>query len=340
MFGSFIQSRRAIQAGEEILPGIPIVALLNATDFEQKGTIDAMRFGIYDGTGHVFFRKSFQFSIEKAHEKLQYEVLAVSMSSFCPEGWTLYTYSEKDAVGTPADVLRRAQHRLHEQGYGYAGITGDDFVYECLTTRTLWSYLEAHPEVGSHIWTPLNYTLTDILREIGVQKTFQFPDIFKLRHHGLRMEHDTVIHFARRADDMENRLRIDSYADFLKTTPDAPDGGEVKGGGRSITSRLIARNAAIGILLHRHLWGKYNLFTNNCEHFSTYCRSGIRCSEQVAAAQKKALSAFVTQVLPWLIPGGQSVKAARLIQQILTPLLHLYVLRDTQNAPQLQISNS
>lgn len=339
MLGSFIQSRKAIPADDTILPGTPVVALLNASDFEQKGTIDGMRFGIYAGDGRVYFRKSFRFSIEKAHEKLSYEVLAVSMSAFCPDGWSLYTYSEEDAVGTPADVLRRAQNRLHEQSYGYVSIIGDDFVYECLTTRTLWSYLEEHPEIGSHVWTPLNYTLTDILREIGVQKTFQSPDIFKLRHHGLRIERDTVIHFARRADDMVNRLRVDSHADFVNTTPDAPDGGEVEGG-RSLTSRLVARNAAIGILLHRPLWGKYNLLTNNCEHFSTYCRSGVRCSEQVASAQKKALSAFVTQVLPWLIPGGQSVKVARLIQQILTPILHIYVLRDTQNSSQLQLSNS
>ena len=27
-------------------------------------------------------------------------------------------------------------------------------------------------------------------------------------------------------------------------------------------------------------WGKYDLYSNNCEHFASYCKTGIHCSKQ------------------------------------------------------------
>lgn len=315
-----------------------MVAVRGADAWESLGVPDDLRFGLSVGEGQVILRRSEALDLDNPHRPLRYDIVQLPLGDFCPPGYRLYTYSVPETVGTPHQIAARARFRLWESGKAHISPPGDDFVYECLSTRTLFRYLEEHPEVGAHLWTPLRYSAADILQTLGIPLPFSPQDWALLRdmnlsleHHGIRMEGDRVLHFARRADDCRNRLRADSLADFLATVPDAPDGGSVPYAGQGAAERLCARNAALGTLLRHDQWGEYNVLDNNCEHFCAYCHTGKRRSQQVERVKQEALAQVVPLLATIALPGGGVLRAVKLILPLITPVLTHYMMNNTPN---------
>ena len=61
-------------------------------------------------------------------------------------------------------------------------------------------------------------------------------------------------------------------------------------------STVIA--TAISFAQNPHSWGDYHLLTNNCEHFATYCKTGVRVVfESQVGGWRKNLLFYVTPYL-------------------------------------------
>ena len=100
------------------------------------------------------------------------------------------------------------------------------------------------------------YTLREFLNIDGVYE-----------HHGIDCGDGTVIHYRKGSDTIERtsiRLFTDSRKVYVKRYPL-----------RYIADTVIQR--AESRLGER----KYNLIFNNCEHFATWCITGINYSQQV-----------------------------------------------------------
>ena len=104
-------------------------------------------------------------------------------------------------------------------------------------------------------------------------------------HHGIDMGDDTVIHFSGEPMNLRNAqvCRV-GMADFLQ-------GGELRvvahgDGGRPPEEVLRAAEELVGSR-------DYSVVFNNCEHFATYCKTGIRKSRQVRKAAKAAATVLV-----------------------------------------------
>jgi hypothetical protein len=88
-------------------------------------------------------------------------------------------------------------------------------------------------------------------------------------HHGIDCGDGTVIHYSKRTE--EATVRQTSIEDFSH-------GGAIRR--REYTTCHIA-DSVVQRALSRIGEQKYNLLFNNCEHFATWCKTGISSSRQV-----------------------------------------------------------
>lgn len=339
MFGSFIKTRRRLDSDSILQPGIPIVAVCNPGAFEQTGVVNGIRFGIIAERGMVIYRHCYHDNSASFSRESTFEVLCLPLSHFCPtEAWGLYTYNEEETYGSAEEVLQRAEDAVGGSGRADISIPGDDFVYEILSGKSMLQFMEEHPEVGTHCWTPLNYTFVEVFELMNLSFSLSKAaaeilsnDMLKLEHHGMRIESDQMVHFSvHRTRDHGNRIKTDSYADFCMTTNCPEVGGTVEYADESAAFRLRARNTAIGIMTHKKEWGEYNLASNNCEHFCRYCCTGEKDSQQVRDTIAKVSTFMAVNVAAFLIPGGAPVRIIRLLIQMVAPLLTAYMLHDTR----------
>jgi hypothetical protein len=93
-----------------------------------------------------------------------------------------------------------------------------------------------------------------------------FLGVVPYRHHGIELPDGTL------CENSPPGVRITSYADFARgrstrvTNPDA-----------TVADRAMAVQRAQSRVGER----RYSLIGNNCEHFATWCATGIAVSQQV-----------------------------------------------------------
>ncbi len=107
-------------------------------------------------------------------------------------------------------------------------------------------------------------------------------------HHGIDMGDGTVIHFSGEPTRLRDAqvCRV-AMADFLQ----GEEARVVRHGDRERAAEEVVR-AAEELVGSRD----YNVVFNNCEHFATYCKTGIRQSRQVRKAAKAAATVLVVGV--------------------------------------------
>lgn len=137
------------------------------------------------------------------------------------------------------------------------GIAAVPFLFDALIKSELWS--ETAPKKGDHIRVSRGvYT-----------------------HHGLYFSDEEIIHFTGAENDniwnwQENQVITSTLADFLR------DGVlEVRGYTEKEKEMLFSPEEIYEHALESLGTRKYNLFFNNCEHFSNICTLGKRKSKQI-----------------------------------------------------------
>lgn len=171
-----------------------------------------------------------------------------------------------------AESLSRAEGVLGTLVEGIYSLLGDDFAYWCMTGN----YVSPDSEIfGKHLVIPFY--------EFGV---------LKAKHHAIGIENNCVVHFT----DVDGvgktkplcglKIQLCSYDEFSKDYVPT----QYQYTSESVGDKIIARNRAINCW-DLQGFGDYGLFTNNCEHFAMWCKTGVKESSQV-----RALLGDLTQV--------------------------------------------
>lgn len=181
-----------------------------------------------------------------------------------------YNYSKdivyERAVSTPLDVVAK----------GIYSPCGDDFLCWCITGDPN-SELLCYNNIGQHY-------------SEGRRK------VIKYKHHAIGIEAGLVVHFS---DNESGKLAIViGKLENLK----APKC--IFHDNYNTESRIKARNLALLYALHFRDIKKYNLMTNNCEHFVNECITGKHQSGQIRDAYGDlaiiALTALTRRPTPML----------------------------------------
>lgn len=297
-------------SADALRAGMPVVAVADMAQLHRLGLPGALHFGVATGEGSVICRRC----VKEDMDSPRFEVKEMPIRDFLMPDAELYP-----CVGAPAgdiNALRRARWFLDtdrdnkERRNKLHSYPGDDFVAECLQEDIdCVKLLEDDPYAGQHWCTSFKIEAKEVIRALVewvkaeelrnlLSKPIDsiLPD--ELRdtfHHGITIESGQVIHFStcRLPKGERPQIKTDCREDFLSWGKDIGDGGPVKYKKETPEKRLVARHRAVWIFCHAQEWGEYGLFSNNCEHFSRFCRVGKKQSRQVAT---KAL-----EVLAWLM---------------------------------------
>lgn len=252
-----------------------------------------VKYGLYTGGKRIIFQENPQILDGKGCR-----IVVEFVSNFVGESdfFNVCFCSE----GETKKRIERASNSLgKEKSEGIFSCLGDDFIYWCITGQ----YIEPDSNIfGKHL---------------SVKFQDYYTHMIYAYHHGIGIENLGVVHFDDDVKGSEKKLgwkksiQLDTYQKFesgqLVTMYEYPD--------ESNDARLIARNRAINILFGDHQRRDYKLFSNNCEHLASWCKTGKRSSTQIdqllqniavvalagtcAIAQKKNY--------PQLIPYGRKI---------------------------------
>lgn len=104
-------------------------------------------------------------------------------------------------------------------------------------------------------------------------------------HHGIYCGNNEVIHYTPGADGGVADMLLGEGVVCLDSLDSFADGSDVKVVHyKSCADRRVVLRRARGRLGER----EYNLVTNNCEHFATWCKTGSRSSQQVNTGVRTA----------------------------------------------------
>lgn len=310
LFGYFLQyiaeSTPAPVSREQIQPGSVVVAAADMQQLRETGLPCALRFGIATEAQEIICQCC-ETDAEAIPENLQFTVRKLSLDDFVQGDRRLYIFPYT-GKREPEMILLSAKMRMDGTYRELRSYPGDDFVAECLTGLSAAELIEKAPMAGQHWWTPLQMTLREGLKWLGVDVPAgwlpQAADVqvFDQTHHGITIEANQVIHFStRRVPDGSNRIKADSLREFRSIGDDELSGSPVKYKEETPGQRLRSRNRAVWVFCHAESWGGYNLMDNNCEHFSRYCRVGRKESRQVIAAFLGAVGTLIS-ILPKTLP--------------------------------------
>lgn len=291
MLGDFLrdlaQERlRRVESPSQLEPGTAIVAVAQAEQLRATGLPRRVRFGIVCSCYSVMCQNCVQDDIEKP----VFRVEKVAAAEFFQEGNTVYAIEQSD-VRDSSRVLVDAQSRYLTTIRELRSYPGDDFVAECMYGEDAQVICTRDKSAGQHWWTPLRMTLYECLKWIGIpvdsvpKSDFLQLTCFDQSHHGIAIEGGQVIHFStKRVPDGSNRIKVDSQSSFRDITEGCNQGGPVAYENETDAARYNSRNRAVWVFCHADAWKSYNLLSNNCEHFSRYCRVGYCESRQVVAS--------------------------------------------------------
>lgn len=100
-------------------------------------------------------------------------------------------------------------------------------------------------------------------------------------HHGIDIGSGKVVHYSGEPGSTEpGRITVSTLEEFLK-------GGELRVR-RYRRDASFHREKSATIAMSRVGETSYHLVFNNCEHFASWCRTGVHWSEQVAEAARLA----------------------------------------------------
>lgn len=300
-------------SADALKAGMPVVAVADMAQLHRLGLPCALHFGVATGEGSVICRRC----VKEDRDSPRFEVKEIPIRDFLMPGAELYP-----CVGAPAgdiNALRRASWYMDTDKYNKErrnklySYPGDDFVAECLQEDIDWmKLLEDDPYAGQHWCTSFKIEAKEVIRALFewvkaeelrnlLSKPIDFisPDeLLDTFHHGISIESGQVIHFStcRLPRGERPQIKTDSREDFLSWGKDIGDGGPVKYKKETPEQRLVARHRAVWIFCHAQEWGEYGLRTNNCEHFSRFCRVGKAESRQVATKSLEALAGVVENI--------------------------------------------
>lgn len=313
--------------------GTAVVAVENASQLKMTGLPSGVRYGILTHGGKVIC----QVCEAENFSSPEFRIVEKKLEDFCPRGWHIHIHPQQSA-----DSEMAHKKAVREIGTSYRDMRsypGDDFVEEIISgnVQAHLNLCRENAFIGQHWWTPLYYTLEE-LRQLaqeatGVQIPIGLapvnPELLHLRHHGIVIEDNWVIHFANcRVPDKTNQVKLDTLETFCSITPSAEEkGGPLNYRNDDEFKRQLHRNRAVWILFHANTWGKYNLITNNCEHLSRMCKVGRKESAQV---KKGGLSIAGNLLLP-LLPGGVIVRtlASLGIPYLLNEILNHRIIKES-----------
>lgn len=248
MLGDFLCSYECIvpDTFHMIKPGTPIVAY-----HEQWGFF--MQFGIFVSLEEIYY----QYFEGTDHVTIR----KCDMNCFSGAGkYRIYEYIPKVSYN-PTLSLNNARRIAANVSYkGLFSILGDDFVLNCLVGYDGFADMFKGSRMGIHY----------------VENR---RNILKYAHHAIAIEEGFVIHFAQNEDDGVRPIHI-TLQKFNELNEPSP----IYYKDETLSSRLAARNRALMALTGYVEFGKYNLVTNNCEHFATWCKTGKTKSIQVRKA--------------------------------------------------------
>lgn len=318
MLGHFLKSLSEVgaTAPTEWLPGTAVVGVDNIRELIEYGIVSKLQFGIVSENNSIIYQCCLNTT---KYRKISKEVIAESsfclieesIEAFRKSYKEIYTYDRPNSL--PAeDVLKkvRERYRAEEPVKELRSYPGDDFVDECLTGRPVEELLQENElakHAGQHWIVPLGIDARLIASHLDARPEIQKilekealnPMVYKAAHHGIALEAGQMLHFTTcRTPDRKNFLKMDPQEEFHAISYNEKNGEIVVYPSESISERLISRNRAIWCMFHAEKWGKYDIFTNNCEHFSRFCRTGKKQSPQVTTAAIKLILA----VAPLLIP--------------------------------------
>lgn len=337
MLGDFLKDfrdkeLRALSAEEvkKLPPGTALVAIENPDHLRAGGLPSDIRFCIRAAEADTVLLQN---PISYDWDKPLFQIIRFPVEML-PRHYFIYAGLEN---ATPAGILQRAESRLDEILHELRSFIGDDFVDECITGEKAEDLFARYvPESGQHWWTPLivdrgfildqtcvalneakqnatkpmeKYRISILQKSLNFLKTRISKDanLPQVEHHGILIERGRVIHFS------AHHIRADLFTKFMDTTDNTPPGGTAAGKNEQaeVQERLYTRNRAVWVFAREGrepgYWGKYNLFLNNCEHFSRACRENRRASCQVIDNSIKALQKLLG-VAP--LPGIGALVAA------------------------------
>jgi hypothetical protein len=145
---------------------------------------------------------------------------------------------------------------------GLYSVVGDDFAYFCLTGN----YASPDSNIyGEH--------LTVHFDEFG---------ILKAKHHAIGIENGYVLHFTDVEEGKAKPLSglIINITTYEKFENDFGVPVKYPYPSETVGDKVITRNRAVNCWALQN-FGDYGLFTNNCEHFAIWCKTGAKDSSQV-----------------------------------------------------------
>lgn len=320
MLGHFLKEieLKGCTPARELQPGMAVVGIGNAKMLEEHGIPDTMQFAIVSDDGSLIYQLCHGNDISTC----RFIVQNSSVSEFRKQYGELYIYHIEGGHASE-QVLQQAKERMKKQLdaplSGFRSYVGDDFVDECLTGSEILGQIQRDAAAGQHWKVPLKIDVELVARQLQAHPKLRRILKSKLlnqtvhegTHHGIALEAGQMLHFSTcRTPDDSNHLKLDPQAIFHVISHTGQKGQPVSYKGESAEIRLVSRNRAIWWLFHAKAWGKYCIFSNNCEHFSRYCREGEKGSIQVT----KAFVQFIISVAPIAIPYLGSIK-------YLTPIL-------------------
>lgn len=242
-------SYKPIDQSEPASPGIVIAAIRSDV---------LLRYGILKADGDVIA----QVAESRTLDCSRFKIAVMAWPSFVKEADNLLRCEESTEYSY-AESLSRAEGALGASREGFYSILGDDFAYWCLTGN--------HPSpdfdtYGEHLIIPFD--------EFGV---------LKAKHHAIGIEGRNIIHFTDNYEEVKTKplsglkINLTTYDEFLKNfgVPSL-----CKYPAESVGDKIITRNRAVNCWALQD-FGDYGLFTNNCEHFAMWCKTGVQDSSQV-----------------------------------------------------------
>lgn len=250
MFGDFLTNNRLIEPANycSIVRGTPMVAF----------GLNTFQFGIYDGSG-IVIAQIYHFE----NNNITFPIKAISFNNFC-RGCYLYEYTPQYTYDKN-ETYERAISQLNIEYNEIRSAYGDDFVFMCMVGQENFFHAFKNSKMGYHYKTyfPLNF-------------------IVKAEHHAIAIEGGYVIHFSRGAgaDKTEKPvIRLDEFNVLKKASNNKLQ--KVEYTHDDFNNLFQARCRATWVLAGMLDFETYQLFTNNCEHFACWCKTGYQSSTQL-----------------------------------------------------------
>jgi hypothetical protein len=217
---------------------------------------------------------TFQCCFKPEGDSFPYQIRSASLCDFLDDGRNeVYEYLPSFEYSKDESADRTRQYTLEKTYYGLRSIMGDDFVLECLAGEKVNMILG---KMG------FGYHITEDRRKI-----------FKYQHHAITIEGGWVVHFAAQKGSGEKPSIT------LQRLSDLKNPKRMEYTNENLLNRFLARNRALWALVGAVHNKEYNLVTNNCEHFASWCKIGKHESTQV----RECVMGAVSYILGALVIG-------------------------------------